>query len=142
MKLRLVLVCLSSLATVAAQAETANMMAKSRRWVVEGWEKQEVVRGRAGGAVSLKPARPSGLRGRTVGATVGLVGATVHTNRRSSPPKDYILKLADGPPVRAEIGQTVRIGKRRMKVLGERDGALLLQDKKTKRVLRFRPEGP
>ena len=143
MKQPLAVACLSALAVVAARAETANIMMKSRRWIVEGWEKQEVTRGRKGGvqSVNLKPARPADLRGRTVGATVGLVGVTVHKNRRSSPPEEYILKLDDGPPVRAEVGKTVRVGKRRMKVLGERDGVLLLQDKNTKRVLRFRPEG-
>lgn len=141
MKRVLAVACLFVLAMVHGQAETANMMMKSRRWVVDGWEEQEVTRGRDGTrAVSIKPSRPAGLRGKTVGATVGLAGVTVHKNRRSSPPKEYILKLEDGTPVRGKIGKTVRIGKRRMKVLGERDGVLLLQDSRTKRILRFRPE--
>ena len=140
MERRLTVACLSVLAVIAARSETANMMAKSRRWVVAGWEEREVTKGRSRGSVSIKPARPAGLQGRTVGATVGLVGVTVHKNRRSSPPKEFILKLDDSSPVRAKLGKTVRIGKHRLEVLGVSDGILRLRDMRTKRILLFRPE--
>jgi len=121
----------------AAVAEPATDLFGREIWIPEGWEEPEVTTPGRAGKSSFKPSTPRELKARRVGATVGLQSVSVHKTKAPASTRKYRLKLAGGKTAEVCAGEALRIDDRRFKVLGERDGALLLQDQRSKRVMRF-----
>ena len=120
-----------------AHGETANSLFVQDAWIPDGWEEPVVASGGKAGRASFKPSVAAGFKKRRGGATVGLNSVTVH--RASSPRKreKFTLLLDNGKRVTASAGRTVKVSGKRFRILGRRDGGLLLEDTRTKRIMRF-----
>ena len=130
-----VLVAALLLCAWSDRADDAVMVEKV--WIPDGWTEPEIEVQKQGPMTSYKPSVPSGFKERTLGATIGLESVTVHEAKVLSSPKTYVLDLGEGQLKKVQSGTTVRIGKNLVRVIGDKDGVLYLQNTKTKRLLRY-----
>lgn len=129
------------LAASALLADSASSRVVEEIWVPDGWVAPEATN--TGGAHSYKPSVPASFRQRDVGVVLDIGSVTISRNEESKgEEKQYALRIDDRRIVVSERG-TVRLDGHRYRVLGEdADGRLILEDRRTKALRRFRKEVP
>jgi len=105
------------------------------------WVAPEVTN--TGGTHSYKPSVPASFRQRNVGVVLNVGSVTINRNEESKgETKQYTLRIDDQRIVVSARG-TVRLDGHRYRLLGEdADGRLILEDRRTKALRRFRKETP
>ncbi len=125
----------------ALPAGSANVRVVEGIWVPDGWVAPETANTVA--VRSYKPSVPASFRQRDVGVVLDIGSVTINRNEESKgDAKQYILRIGDEKLV-VSPGGTLRLDGHRFRVLGEHaDGLLILQDRRTKSLWRFRKEAP
>ena len=121
-------------------AESGNMQAVREIWVPEGWSAPEVAT--SGRGRSHKPSTPAGFQTRKVGAMLHVNSVAVTRSRAGRSPSKVYTLLVGTREVPVSAGSTLRLDGKRYRVVGEQDGVLVLQDRRTKALLRFRKQEP
>jgi hypothetical protein len=84
---------------------------------------------------------PASFKNRRVGAVLNVGAANVSENRsaKTSVEKTYTLLIGDRR-VTVSPRKSFRMDGHRYRVVGEKDGALVVQDRRTKALVRFRKQ--
>ena len=126
------------LSCLRVSAESGNMQTVREIWVPEGWTAPVVAD--SGRSRSFKPSVPAGFETRNIGAMLHVKSVAVARNRVGrSPAKVYTL-LVGNREVPVSAGGSLRLDGKPYRVVGEQDGILILQNRRTKALLRFRKQ--
>jgi hypothetical protein len=123
-------------ATSGLLADSASTRQVKEIWVPEAWNAPEATNTK--GVHSYKPSMPASFKDRRVGVVLNVGAARVSENRRakSSAEKTYTLLIGDRR-ITVSPRKSFRMDGHRYRVVGEKDGALIVQDRRTKAIVRF-----